>query len=163
MGTRTLPVRWDWSRVTRRVRGWFLGGPTMRTACSAFVPVSGEVGTSTTAPGDVGALVHDARMEMWSCEFDAELWIWEASPAAASWVFLTVPEDETEEIGLRAGPPHGFGSVRVEASIGGSTWRTSVFPDKTRGFVLPVKRAVRRAESLDIGDSALVRLTLIDS
>ncbi|MBA2955694.1 DUF1905 domain-containing protein [Nocardioides sp. MAH-18] len=99
---------------------------------------------------------------MWSCEFDAVLWEWDAAPAGSSWVFLTVPEDETEEIRLRAGPPRGFGSVRVEVSIGGSTWRTSVFPDKTRGFVLPLKKAVRRAESLDLGDSARVRLTVLD-
>ena len=103
-----------------------------------------------------------SRMSGWSCEFDAELWEWDAAPAGSSWVFLTVPEDETEEIGLRSGPPRGFGSVRVEVTVGGSTWRTSVFPDKTRGFVLPVKKAVRRAESLDVGDSARVRLVLLD-
>jgi hypothetical protein len=101
-------------------------------------------------------------MTGWSCEFDAALWEWEASPAGSSWVFLTVPEDETEEIGLRAGPPRGFGSVRVEVTVGATTWRTSVFPDKARGFVLPVKKAVRRAESLEVGDSARVRLALLD-
>lgn len=98
----------------------------------------------------------------WSCAFDAELWEWEGGAEAASWVFLTLPEDETEEIRLRSGPRHGFGSVRVEVTVGGTTWRTSVFPDKTRGFVLPVKKAVRRAESLDVGDSARVRLALVD-
>jgi hypothetical protein len=99
----------------------------------------------------------------WSCEFEAELWVWESSPDGTAWVFVTVPEEETEDIRLRAGPPRGFGSVRVEAAIGESTWRTSVFPDKTRGFVLPLKKAVRRAESLEVGDSARVRLTLVDA
>ncbi|GAA4377460.1 DUF1905 domain-containing protein [Nocardioides caricicola] len=97
----------------------------------------------------------------WSCEFDAVLWEWESSPEGTAWVFLTVPEDETEEIRLRAGPPRGFGSVRVEVTVGGSTWATSVFPDKVRGFVLPVKKAVRRAESLEPGDSARVTLELV--
>lgn len=101
-------------------------------------------------------------MSGWSCEFDAELWEWGAAPAGASWVFLTVPEDEAEEIRLRSGPPRGFGSVRVEVTIGGSTWRTSVFPDRTRGFVLPVKKQVRRAESLDVGDSTRLVLRLVD-
>ena len=99
---------------------------------------------------------------MWSCTFDAELWEWDAAPGTASWVFVTVPEDETEEIRLRSGPPRGFGSVRVEVTIGASTWRTSVFPDKTRGFVLPVKKQVRRAESLDVGDSTRLTLRLVD-
>jgi hypothetical protein len=98
----------------------------------------------------------------WACEFDAELWVWESSPDNTAWVFLTVPEDETEEIRLRSGPPRGFGSVRVEVTVGTTTWRTSVFPEKTRGFVLPVKKAVRRAESLEVGDSARVRLVLPD-
>lgn len=101
-------------------------------------------------------------MDAWSCEFDAELWLWEsASGDAAAWVFLTVPEDETDEIRVRSGPPTGFGSVRVEVTVGSSTWRTSVFPDKTRGFVLPVKKAVRRAEGIDVGDAARVRLVLV--
>jgi hypothetical protein len=100
-------------------------------------------------------------MTGWSCAFDAELWVWESSPQGTAWIFVTVPADETEEIRLRAGPPRGFGSVRVEATIGGSTWRTSVFPDK-RGFALPLKKAVRRAEGLDVGDTARVRLTPLD-
>ena len=45
----------------------------------------------------------------WTCTFDAELWEWEAAPEATSWVFVTVPPDETEEIQLRSGPPRGFG------------------------------------------------------
>jgi hypothetical protein len=104
-------------------------------------------------------VVHDAGMG-WTCEFDAVLWEWESSPEGTAWVFITVPRDETEEIRLRSGPPRGFGSVRVEATIGATSWRTSVFPD-SRGFALPLKKAVRRAESLELGDSAWVRLELI--
>lgn len=95
-------------------------------------------------------------MSEWS--FAAELWQWDATDAP--WVFLTVPADVDEEIRLTAGPPRGFGSVRVEVTIGASTWRTSVFPDKARGFVLPVKKDVRRREGLDIGDVADVSLRL---
>ena len=102
-----------------------------------------------------------AHVSRWVCEFVAELWVSASSPDGSAWVFVTVPEDETEEIRLRSGPPRGFGSVRVEVTIGSATWRTSAFPDKVRGFVLPVKRAVRRAESLEVGDSARVRLSLV--
>jgi hypothetical protein len=97
----------------------------------------------------------------WSCEFEAELWVWESSPAESAWVFLTVPGEETEDIRLHSGPPRGFGSVRVEATIGSTTWRTSVFPDK-RGFALPVKKAVRRAGYRDFGDSPRGRGVLQD-
>ncbi len=97
-------------------------------------------------------------MSEWT--FAAELWEWDATET--SWVFLTVPADVDEEIRLTSGPPRGFGSVRVEVTIGGSTWRTSVFPDKARGFVLPVKKDVRRREGLDIGDVADVALRLAE-
>lgn len=49
--------------------------------------------------------------------------------------------------------------MRVEARVGGTSWRTSVFPDTGRGtYLLPVKKAVRTAEDLEDGD--LVRVVL---
>ena len=100
-------------------------------------------------------------MSGWTCEFDAVLWEWESSPEGTAWVFVTVPEDETEEIRLRSGPPRGFGSVRVEVTVGATVWRTSIFPSSDT-YVLPVKKAVRAAEGLEIGDTVRVRLTLVD-
>ena len=89
--------------------------------------------------------------------------VWEHSPGdPGSWHFLTVPAGLTEEITLEAGPRNGFGSVRVEVSVGGTTWRTSVFPDSTAGsFVLPMKKQVRRAENLSAGDSCEVTLEVL--
>lgn len=96
-------------------------------------------------------------------DFDAELWRWDAR-RGDSWVFVSVPPEASEEIRERHhAPRRGFGSVRVRATIGGSTWTTSIFPDSARGcYVLPVKRAVRTAEDLDVGDVATVSLELID-
>jgi hypothetical protein len=92
--------------------------------------------------------------------FDAE--VWEHSPdEPGSWHFLTVPGDVSDDIGLEAGPPAGFGSVRVLVTIGASTWRTSLFPDARLGcYVLPLKKAVRRAEGLHAGDTCHVVLDL---
>ena len=43
--------------------------------------------------------------------------------------------------------------------MGGSRWRTSVFPQsKECTYVLPVKRAVREAEGVDIGDTVEIDL-----
>jgi hypothetical protein len=96
-------------------------------------------------------------------DFDAELWVWDAR-RDDSWTFVSLPAEASEEIReLTDGSRRGFGSVRVEVTIGGSRWRTSIFPDGARGvYVLPVKRAVRRAESLDAGDVAAVTVELID-
>jgi hypothetical protein len=96
-------------------------------------------------------------------EFEAELWQWDAR-RADSWVFVSVPVEFSEDIReLSRGPRRGFGSVRVRARVGESSWTTSIFPDSARGcYVLPLKRAVRRAERLDVGDIAAVTVELLD-
>jgi hypothetical protein len=95
--------------------------------------------------------------------FDAELWIWDAR-RSDTWTFVSLPADESEEIrDLAGGLRRGFGSLRVRVVVGGSTWTTSIFPDSARGrYVLPIKRAVRTAESLDAGDVVTVKVELID-
>jgi hypothetical protein len=94
--------------------------------------------------------------------FDAELWIWDAR-REDSWTFVTLPADQSEDIRhLTAGPRRGFGSVRVRVTIGTTTWLTSIFPDSGGGgYVLPIKAAVRKAESLDAGDVATVTVELM--
>lgn len=52
---------------------------------------------------------------------------------------------------LELGKRRGFGSVKVTARIGESEWQTSLFPQKTGGWFLPVKKPVRLAEQLDFG------------
>jgi hypothetical protein len=90
-------------------------------------------------------------------EFRAELWVWAARPDEG-WTFVSLPVDESAEIKeFTAGPRRGFGAVRVEARIGTTVWRTSIFPDASREcYVLPVKRAVRKAERVEAGDEARV-------
>jgi len=94
--------------------------------------------------------------------FDAELWLWEAR-RHDSWVFVGLPAAESEEIrDLAGGLRRGFGSLRVRATIGASTWTTSIFPGSDGGYVLPLKRPIRVAESLEVGDTATVAIDLID-
>jgi hypothetical protein len=91
--------------------------------------------------------------------FTAELWIWDARQSD-SWTFVTVPPEHSDDLREQAaGPRAGFGSIRVEVTIGKSTWRTSVFPDKESNcYVLPVKAAVRKAEGIDAGDTTEISL-----
>ena len=93
--------------------------------------------------------------------FEAELWTWDAR-RADTWVFVSVPAEPSEHIReLTADRSRGFGSVRVRATIGGTTWRTSIFPDTASGgYVLPVKRVVRTAESVEPGDTTTVTVEL---
>jgi hypothetical protein len=94
--------------------------------------------------------------------FDAQLWLWDAR-RADTWTFVSLPDGESEEIrDLAGGLRRGFGSLRVRATIGSSTWTTSIFPDSGTRYVLPVKRSIRVAEALDVGDTATVTVELID-
>src|SRR5712672_2775237 len=64
--------------------------------------------------------------------FDAELWEWDAR-RADSWIFVSLPAEASEDVReLADGPRRGFGSVRVQVTVGGSTWKTSIFPDSSR-------------------------------
>jgi len=93
--------------------------------------------------------------------FDAELWLWEGD--GAPWTFLTFPEDVADEIdALPSGPARGFGAVKVEVTIGATTWSTSAFPSKERAsLILPIKAQVRRAEKIEAPDRVRVTVKLL--
>lgn len=93
--------------------------------------------------------------------FEADLWRYSGD---AAWFFVTVPEQQSADIRESlVGPRRGFGSVRVQVTVGQSTWRTSVFPQSKEGtYVLPVKKAVRQAEGIDEGEPVAVALDVLD-
>ena len=96
--------------------------------------------------------------------FEAELWRWEAR-TDAGWMFVSLPVEASQEIQDLVGhrSARSFGAVRVEVGVGRTVWRTSVFPDATRGlYVLPVKRAVRQAEEWELGTMVTVRLRVLE-
>ena len=88
----------------------------------------------------------------------APLWRW-SSDNGVSWFFLTVDGEAGEALTatrwmrrLETGSSRGFGMIKVRATIGDSSWSTSVFPQKEGGWLLPVKAAIRRAEGTVEGD-----------
>jgi hypothetical protein len=88
------------------------------------------------------------------------LWLW--SGESASWHFVTVPADQSDEIrahGLLS--RGGFGSVKIEATINDVTWRTSVFPMKSGGYILPVKKEVRCKAGIAARDEVTVEIELL--
>ena len=93
--------------------------------------------------------------------FRAKLWLW--AGGKASWYFITLPAATSREIRLvDAGPRRtGFSALKVEATIGGSTWMTSIFPSaQLKAYLLPVKAAVRKAEKLAEGKPAAVQIVV---
>jgi hypothetical protein len=92
--------------------------------------------------------------------FSAPLQIWTNERETSSVGFVILPPDAAEQVAghelarrLELGKRRGFGSVKVTARVGGSTWDTSVFPQKGReSWFMAVKVAVRRAEEIEEGD-----------
>jgi hypothetical protein len=93
-------------------------------------------------------------------ETEAVLWRWQSPTAPAAWHFLTIDGAAADAIQIAAmggqwlDRKPGFGSAKVTATIGATSWQTSVFPHKdSGGWMLPVKKSVRNAEQLHDGDT----------
>lgn len=93
-------------------------------------------------------------------EFRSEVTRWASRRDV--WLFAHVPREITEEIDSYPVPRGGWGSLRVEATIGATMWRTSIFPSDDGRFALALKRAVRDREGIAEGDVVAVRLELVD-
>lgn len=88
-----------------------------------------------------------------SYHFTEKVWVY---PGKAAWYFVTLPSAIAEEIRYYFSMERrGWGSLPVEVTLGSSTWKTSIFPDKSsHSFLLPLKAAVRKNESI-VAESAV--------
>lgn len=100
-------------------------------------------------------------------ETKARLWRWASAEAPAAWFFLTIEGEAADAVRFAAMSGQwldrrpGFGSAKVTATIGETSWSTSVFPHKeSGGWLLPIKKAVRKAENLAEGDQVLLAIAL---
>ncbi len=98
-----------------------------------------------------------------SFSFVGECWLWQST--AAAWYFITLPTDKSEEIKFFSENMHdkrrGWGAVRVHATIGSTTWQTSIFPLKeVQAYILPIKAEVRKKEQIFVGNKVKVQLKI---
>ncbi len=86
-----------------------------------------------------------------------KVWLY---PGMAGWHFVNVPKKQSDEIKKLYGTlTRGWGSVPVTATIGSTSWNTSIFPDKKSGsYLLPLKAEVRKKEQISSGN--IVTFTL---
>ncbi|HWP94722.1 MAG TPA: DUF1905 domain-containing protein [Gammaproteobacteria bacterium] len=73
----------------------------------------------------------------------------------SSWYFVTLPKTHARQIrACHAFRRRGWGSLPVIVTLGGTTWKTSIFPESETGsYVLPIKAEVRRREGIAAGDT----------
>ncbi len=78
----------------------------------------------------------------------------------APYYFVPVPEEESADIReVAAMATYGWGVIPVQARIAGTAFETSLFP-KDGGYLLPLKNAVRKPQSLSAGDEVTVEMTV---
>lgn len=83
------------------------------------------------------------------------------STEAASWYFVATDRSLATTIKTQAKATKGFGSIPVRATVGKTSWSTSLFPDKQKVYLLPMKVDVRRKEDIREGDRVRVTIALI--
>lgn len=96
-------------------------------------------------------------------EFESTVYRWSAR-TDSSWYFADVPEELSADIRELTQPyARGFGSVRVQATVGSTTWRTSIFPGSDGAYALPLKRVVREREGLVETGTVVISLEILDA
>ncbi|MEO0033367.1 MAG: hypothetical protein RIS94_3125 [Pseudomonadota bacterium] len=97
---------------------------------------------------------------------NAPLWR-SAGGNGGDWYFVSIGGAAGEALSAHAlmdrlerGKGRGWGSVKVQVTVGDSQWSTSAFPLKNSGWAIPVKLAVRRAEGLVEGQPVAIALEL---
>lgn len=93
-------------------------------------------------------------------KFEAKVHRWDANPA---FYLVSIPIEMSKEIkDMSDGLTNGFGSLKVEATLGSVVWRTSIFPDSKSGtFDLPLKALVRKKNQLDEGSVCQVEVEIL--
>ena len=78
----------------------------------------------------------------------------------APYTFVETPEAVSAAIeAVSSMVTYGWGCIPVAVRLGGTDFRTSLFPREDK-YLVPIKAAVRRAERVDVGDQVTLRLTL---
>lgn len=94
-------------------------------------------------------------------KFKAKVWLHPGEGGA--WHFVSIPPAESKDIkSMFGGLAHGWGSLPVRATIGQTTWQTSIFPDRKKGaYMLPLKVSVRKKENFGNGDTIVFLIEIM--
>ena len=105
-----------------------------------------------------------SELETLNFDLTEKIWLYQGKGA---WYFITLPIEASEQIKFFTAPENtgrrrrGWGSVRVTATIGITTWQTSIFPSKSSGtYILPVKVEIRKKNNIINGDDVELSLEI---
>lgn len=79
-----------------------------------------------------------------------------------AWYFIRIDENTTEEIKDKFGMmARGWGSLPVNVTLGKSRWKTSIFPDEGKTYLLPIKSQIRKEEKINDGDLVKLEIEIV--
>lgn len=81
----------------------------------------------------------------------------------AAWYLVEIPKKIGQEIHKNYGQLHrGFGSLPVLATIGHTTWYTSIFRSNRTSstYMLFLKASIRKKESIEAGDKIVFNIAI---
>jgi hypothetical protein len=99
-------------------------------------------------------MMYNASMRI---EFTGKIWYWRGP---APYYFVTVPAEQSSDIKAVSNlVTYGWGVIPVHARIGGTEWKTSLFP-KDGLYLVPLKDAIRKTQGLAEGDTVTIWLEI---
>ena len=78
----------------------------------------------------------------------------------APFLFVAIPEDVSRDIKAPSQlVSYGWRVIPVTATLGETTWTTSLFPKKGQ-YLIPIKVLVQKAEQVTAGDIVKIEVTI---
>jgi hypothetical protein len=92
-----------------------------------------------------------------SYKIQSKIFKWEGKGA---WFFIRIEKEIAENIKDNFGMySRSWGSLPVNVTIGSSTWKTSIFPDKGT-YLLPIKSQIRKSEQIEESQTLNTKLEI---
>jgi Domain of unknown function (DUF1905) len=95
-----------------------------------------------------------------SFEVKGKVWRWKGD---GPWFFVYVQKDLSIRIrdAARSKKKVGFSFVRIKATLGKTSWQTTLFPTKEGPYLIAIKADVRKKEQIDEGGSVAIKCALL--
>jgi hypothetical protein len=79
----------------------------------------------------------------------------------AGWYFVNLNRRDSARVRkLPLAKTVAWGYVRVKAKLGGTAWKTTLFPAKGGIYMIAIKAAVRKKEGIEAGDRVQITVTV---
>lgn len=99
------------------------------------------------------------KMERLVFNFSGRVWRY---PGTGGWHFVTLPEKVSAQIRKAIVEPRPWGYVKVQVTIGKTSWQTGLWPQaKDKVYLLVIKASVRIKERIAEKDTVRGVLTLL--